>query len=230
MIREFKNWAQTETNRRYFEAIWISKSFPIDLGQSFDCNLHLGDLSALMIASEDGESILEADLKGNKKSHSLNWVVTTVDIVAHEQIVRVRRLSTNFEKLSEVMELTVDVSADCDGSTDLLDVRLVNKDFFRLNRIQKLTDVQNCLVLYKSATNVSPHNFSARHNLPRRKRKRGCRTWKLIYFSSRAYFFTKSLDLLLGKWFTREKNVDLLIKVFDVVHVEIVLFHFDILS
>lgn len=35
-------------------------------------SVYLGDLSALMIASEDGESILEADLKGNKKSHSLN--------------------------------------------------------------------------------------------------------------------------------------------------------------
>ena len=122
-------------------------------------DLHLSNLSALVVTSENGESILEADLQGNKKSHSLDWIVTTVDIIAHEQIVCVRRLSTNFEEFSEVMELTMDISADCDGSTHLLDVRLINKDFFRLNRIQKLTDVQNCLVSLKSATNVPPITF-----------------------------------------------------------------------
>ena len=108
-----------------------------------DCNLHLGDLSALVVASEDGKSILEADLQCDEKSYSLDRVVATVDVIAHEQVVRVGWLSTNFEELSKVMELAVDVSADGDRSTHLLDVGLINKDFFCLNRIQKLTDVQN---------------------------------------------------------------------------------------
>ena len=114
-------------------------------------NLHLCDLSALVIASENSESVFEADLQGNKECHSLNRVVTTIDVVTHEQVVRIRWLSTNFEQLSKVMELSVDVSADCDGRTYLLDIRLINKDFFCLNQIQKLTVVQNCLVSDKSA-------------------------------------------------------------------------------
>ena len=82
----------------------------------------MGDLSALVVASEDGKSILEADLQCDEKSYSLDRVVATVDVIAHEQVVRVGWLSTNFEELSKVMELAVDVSADGDRSTHLLDV------------------------------------------------------------------------------------------------------------
>ena len=86
------------------------------------CNLHLSDLSALVVASKNGESILEADLKSHKEGHSLNRIIATIDVVAHEQIVRVGWLSTNFKQLSEVMELTMDVSADRHWCADLLDV------------------------------------------------------------------------------------------------------------
>ena len=108
------------------------------LGLIIGNNLHLCDLSALVVASENSESVLEADLQGNKECHSLDRVVTTINVVTHEQVVRIRWLSTNLEQLSKVMELSVDVSADCDGRTYLLDIRFVNKDFFCLNQIQKL--------------------------------------------------------------------------------------------
>ena len=90
-----------------------------------------------MVASKDGESVFEADFQRNEESYSLDRVVATVNIIAHEQVVGVGRLSANLEQLSEVVELSMDVSADGDWSTDLLDVRFVNKDFFSLNTNSK---------------------------------------------------------------------------------------------
>ena len=62
--------------------------------------LHLCDLSALVIASEDGDSILIAHLKGDEKSHRLHTVVAAIDVVTHEEVVRVGWLTTNLEKLA----------------------------------------------------------------------------------------------------------------------------------
>ena len=95
--------------------------------------LHLCDLSALVIASEDGDSILITHLKGDEKSHRLNTVVATINVVAHEEVVRVGWLTSDLEKLAQVVELTVDITADGDGSAHLLHVRLVNQDFFSLD-------------------------------------------------------------------------------------------------
>ena len=95
--------------------------------------LHLCDLSALVIASEDGDSILIAHLKGDEKSHRLHTVVATIDVVTHEEVVRVGWLTANLEELAQVVELTVDITTDGDGSAHLLHVRLVDQDFLSLD-------------------------------------------------------------------------------------------------
>jgi hypothetical protein len=41
-------------------------------------------------------------------------------------------MSTNLEKLAQVMELSVDITADGDWSTHFLHVGLVNQNFFSL--------------------------------------------------------------------------------------------------
>jgi hypothetical protein len=41
----------------------------------------------------------------------ISWY-TSVNIVTHKQIICIGYLSTNFEQLHQIMELTVDVSAD----------------------------------------------------------------------------------------------------------------------
>ena len=47
-----------------------------------------------------------------KKTDRFDAVVSSVDIVAHEKIICVRRLAANAEKLHEVVELTVHVAAN----------------------------------------------------------------------------------------------------------------------
>lgn len=85
-----------------------------------------------MVSSEDSDSVLEADLEGDEQGHGLHRVVPSVDVVTHEEVVRVGELSANHEKLTQVVELTVDIAADGHGSHHVLHVRLVDQDLFRL--------------------------------------------------------------------------------------------------
>ena len=47
-----------------------------------------------------------------EKEECLDRVEPSVDEVAHEEVVRVRNISANFEQLLEVVELAVDVAAN----------------------------------------------------------------------------------------------------------------------
>ena len=85
-----------------------------------------------MITSQNRNTVLEAHLKGDQERHCLDRVVASVDVVTHEQVVGVRGLSSNLEELAQIVELTMDVTADGHWGTDLLHVRLVNQDFLCL--------------------------------------------------------------------------------------------------
>ena len=85
-----------------------------------------------MVATQDRNSVLEADFQCDEQSDCLDAVVAAIDIVAHEEVVCVRGLSANLEQLAQVVELAMDVTADRHRRTHLLHVRLVDQDFFRL--------------------------------------------------------------------------------------------------
>jgi hypothetical protein len=82
----------------------------------------LGNLSALVVTSQDSNSVREAHFKSDEKSDSLDRVVSAIDVVTHEKVVSVGRLATNFEELTQIVELTMDVTADCHWGTHLLHV------------------------------------------------------------------------------------------------------------
>ena len=94
----------------------------------------LGDLSGLVVASENGDSVSVANLHAHQKSHSFHGIVAAVDVVAHEEVVGVWRDAANFEEFHEVVELAVDVAADGDGAADGLHIRFVLEDFLSLGR------------------------------------------------------------------------------------------------
>ena len=106
------------------------------------CYLHLCDLSALVVTSQNGDSVLEADLKGHQEGYSLNRVVATIDVVTHEEVVSVRGLSSDLEQLAQVVELSVDVTADGHWGAHLLHVRLIYQNFFRLQSMPNITRVR----------------------------------------------------------------------------------------
>lgn len=85
-------------------------------------DLHLSDLSALVVTSENSDSVLEAHLKGDEEGDGLDRVVAAIDVVTHEEVVGVGGLATNLEQLTQVVELTVDVTANRHGGAHFLHV------------------------------------------------------------------------------------------------------------
>ena len=58
----------------------------------------LGDLSYFVITSQNSYSVLKSDFQSNQQRYCFNRVVPTVNIIAHEEVVGVWRLSANFKK------------------------------------------------------------------------------------------------------------------------------------
>jgi len=79
----------------------------------------LSDLSGLVVAAQDRDSVSITHFQGNEQRYRLHRVVTSIDVVSHEQVVGVWRLASNFEKFFKVVELAMDVSANRDGSAYL---------------------------------------------------------------------------------------------------------------
>ena len=115
--------------------------------------VHLGDLSRLVVTTQDRHSVAVSHLERNEQGNRLDTVVATVDIVTHEEIVGVWRVASNAEELGKIMlsgpstsqhaksqvsacmstyELTVNVTTDRYGATDWLDVGLFKQDLTSL--------------------------------------------------------------------------------------------------
>lgn len=80
----------------------ISQEFP-DVGVAILAHalviesIDLGNLAALVVPSENCDSLSVAHLEADQKRHGLDGVVPSIYVIAHEQVVGVRRLSANFE-------------------------------------------------------------------------------------------------------------------------------------
>lgn len=66
----------------------LSKTFIIE-------PINLSDLFAFMVSSQNCYAFRVAHLKTDEKSDGLNRVVTAINIVSHEQIVVVRKLTSD---------------------------------------------------------------------------------------------------------------------------------------
>lgn len=60
-------------------------------------SIDLGDLLTLVITSQDGNSVWISNFESDEKSHGLNRVVTSIDVISHEKVVVIRQSTTNFE-------------------------------------------------------------------------------------------------------------------------------------
>lgn len=73
--------------------------------------VHLRDLPRLVVPSDQGNAIGIADFVCEKKKERFYRVETSVDEVAHEEVVRVRTEPSDLEKLHHIPELAMDVTA-----------------------------------------------------------------------------------------------------------------------
>lgn len=74
--------------------------------------VHLGDLTALVVAAKERHSVGVADLQGQQKEKCLYAVVASVDVVAEEDVVGVGTLAAHFEELLDVVELSMKIAAN----------------------------------------------------------------------------------------------------------------------
>jgi hypothetical protein len=65
--------------------------------------VHLGDLPRLVISAEDRDTVAVAQLQRNEQRDGLHRVVTAVDVVTHEEVVGVGRVTADAEEFGEVM-------------------------------------------------------------------------------------------------------------------------------
>lgn len=86
----------------------------------------LGDLSALVVSTDEGDSFREFCLEAHEESECLEREVTTVYEVTEENIVCGWRgtgePAADAEEFEEVVELAMDVAADGDRGGNGLDV------------------------------------------------------------------------------------------------------------
>lgn len=95
-------------------------------------SVNLRDLSRLVISTEDGDSFAIANLESDEECYSLNRVVSTIDVVAHEQIVCIGRASAYPKQFHQVVKLTVNIAAYCHRAFDFLNIWFLSQNLLCL--------------------------------------------------------------------------------------------------
>lgn len=75
-------------------------------------SIYLGDLSGLMVASNQCHSIRVSDFQGKEKQKCFDRVVSSVDKVSQEEVVLVRTVTALLEQLKKVIKLSMNVATD----------------------------------------------------------------------------------------------------------------------
>ena len=98
----------------------------------------LRDEAGLVVAPEEGDPVLVADLEGEQHEEGFDAVPAAVDVVPEEDVVGVGRVAADLEQLQQVVELPVDVPADGHRRPHLNSVRLSLQDL--LGQLTQLLD------------------------------------------------------------------------------------------
>ena len=97
-----------------------------------------------MVSPEKSDPLSVAHFQRQKERNGFDRVVTTIHIVSHEEVVRVRDGSTNIKQFHKVSELPVDVSTDQDRCTNSDNIILLCEDCAGLHK-KRLTLAQRSL-------------------------------------------------------------------------------------
>lgn len=89
--------------------------------------INLGDLASLVVASQKSDVSWILQLQAQKQLECLNRIKSAVDKIAHKDVPRVWDVTSLVEKLEEIMELTMDITANGNWSADWLNITLFNK-------------------------------------------------------------------------------------------------------
>lgn len=76
--------------------------------------VHLRDLSRLVVSTQKSDLIGPASLERKEVCEGLQRVVSAIDEIAHKNVVGVRQGTSSLEQLAQIVELSMNVSANSD--------------------------------------------------------------------------------------------------------------------
>ena len=91
-------------------------------------SIDLGDLLGLVVSTKDSDTVGITNLHANQQTNGLNRVVATVNVVSHEEIVGVWKLTANLEQFPKIVELAVDITTNGHRSLDGLNILLLDEN------------------------------------------------------------------------------------------------------
>lgn len=93
--------------------------------------IDLSDLSRFVVSANQGDSVRIADLECQKQQKGLDAVESSINKIAHEEIVGVGHIAADFEKFFQVEKLAVNIATNRDGCKHALDVAFLDENLPR---------------------------------------------------------------------------------------------------
>lgn len=84
----------------------------------------IGQMTAFVVSSKEPERLGIVNLEGPEVEDTFDTEVTTVDVIAQEQVSSLGGITSNLEELHQVVILAVDVTAHGNGGIHLEEVGL----------------------------------------------------------------------------------------------------------
>ena len=91
-----------------------------------------------MISSDESDSLGVAHLESQQEQERLDRVVASIDEITHEQVVGVGALASNLEELHQVVELSVNVTADLHTGNTIIRLCSSNLSIFASLRLAEM--------------------------------------------------------------------------------------------
>ena len=91
-------------------------------------SINLSNLSTLMISPNQSNLIPIPNLQRQKQKESLYRMEPPIDEITHENIISFRTIPPHLEQLHEIIELSMDISANCDRCFDILNIAFLEQD------------------------------------------------------------------------------------------------------
>lgn len=98
-------------------------------------SVYLRNLSRLVVSTQKSDLVRPASLESKEIGEGLQRVVSAVDEIAHENVVRAGQGTSSLEQLAQIVELSVNISTNSDRRGNGLHVGFLQEQLLNLNTI-----------------------------------------------------------------------------------------------
>ena len=115
------------------------RSVPVLLQTLVVKTIYLCDLTTFMVSTKKIDTVRVSNLQSEEKEKCLNTVITSINIVAQKQIIRIRTVSAESKEFQDVVELAMNISTNLlfrrlgwkygNGSVNLQNIPFICQNF-----------------------------------------------------------------------------------------------------